>query len=151
MISCTENHSRPTHSAKGSDKWIQKIWNLILILIGISITREQNEVLSLKFCNVGVKSTRRYVGLHDNESDSVFRVKRGTRWASLLDFSLHCHRPIGSIIEGALDESAVDGMVNEHRCVARLQSANSSAVLKAKETCKGDRQHGNMGTNSKGS
>ena len=54
MISCTENHSRPTHSAKGSDKWIQKIWNLILILIGISITGEQNEVLSLKFCNVGV-------------------------------------------------------------------------------------------------
>ena len=138
-MSCTENHSRPTHGAKGSDKWIWKIRNPILILISIAIAKEQNEVLSLKLCNVGVRSRRRYVGLRDNESNSVFRMKRGTWWAPLLDFSLHCHRPIGSIIEGALDESAIDGMVNEHRQVTRLQSANSSAVIKAKETCKGDR------------
>lgn len=50
-----------------------------------------------------------------------------------------------------MDESAVDGVVNIYRGVARLGSANTSAVLEAKEACEGDCRHGNVGLNPMGS
>lgn len=96
-MSSTEDSCRPTDSAKGSDEWIREIGDPIVIVLGVRIAREWDEVLSLELYSARVRTGRRYVGLCNDKSNSVFGVKRNTWRAPLPNLGLHCHGPVGGI------------------------------------------------------